>query len=106
MTAYHKIRSIELTGGFLLGVKLELDETHRATKWLAKWVAEQSLPRTSAVLARQCGFDERSVRCIFTRHVDHLEKTVAFVIARHFGIDEVHSSGGCGKSLWASKDTR
>lgn len=63
---------------------------HRATSRLVAWVATESLRHTFAHVARQSGFDERTVRRIFEGHVAQLEQTVRFVTPQWLGIDEVH----------------
>ena len=63
---------------------------HRATKRLVAWVAKESLRHTFAHVARQSGFDERTVRRVFEAHVEDLERTVRFVTPEWLGIDEVH----------------
>lgn len=68
----------------------DMDETHKATKRLVSWIAEESLRESFAHVARQSGFDERTVRRIFDEHVEHLERTVKFVTPEWLGIDEVH----------------
>jgi transposase len=63
---------------------------HRATQRLVKFVAENAMRYTFARVARESGFDERSVRRIFEDHIRELEGRVRFETPFWLGIDEVH----------------
>lgn len=68
----------------------DMHEHHRATRRLVGWVQTESMRHTFAHVARQSGFDERTVRRIFEEHAEHLRETVRFATPTWLGIDEVH----------------
>lgn len=68
----------------------DMDEAHRMTKRLLRFVQAESLRITFAEVARQCGLDEKTVRDIFKTHTAQLEKTHTFVTPAVLGIDELH----------------
>jgi transposase len=67
-----------------------MDEDHRMTKRLLRFVQAESLRITFAEVARQCGLDEKTVRDIFKAHTAQLEKTHTFATPAVLGIDELH----------------
>ena len=68
----------------------DMDDTHRATERLVKWVQTESMRHTFAYVARLSGFDERTVRRIFEDEVKRKEYLVGFATPEWLGIDEVH----------------
>lgn len=68
----------------------DMDEAHRMTKRLLRFVQSESLRITFTEVARQCGLDEKTVRDIFKAHTAQLEKTHTFVTPAVLGIDELH----------------
>lgn len=71
----------------------DMDEDHRMTKRLLRFVQAESLRITFTEVAHQCGLDEKTVRDIFKAHVAELEKTHTFVTPTVLGIDELHLLG-------------
>lgn len=57
----------------------DMDEDHRMSKRLLRFVQSESLRITFSEVARQCGLDEKTVRDIFKTHTAQLAKTHTFV---------------------------
>jgi transposase len=68
----------------------DMDEEHRITKRLLRFVQSESLRITFAEVARQCGLDEKTVRDIFKAHTAQLAKTYQVLTPAVLGIDELH----------------
>lgn len=68
----------------------EIDEDHRATVRLVKFVKKTSLSRTFASVGREVDMDEKTVRLLFQEHVEELEKNYHPETPEWLGIDEIH----------------
>ncbi len=68
----------------------DMDEDHRMSKRLLRFVQSESIRTTFLEVARQCGLDEKTVRDIFKAHTAQLAKTHKFVTPAVLGIDELH----------------
>lgn len=71
----------------------DMDEDHRMTKRLLRFVQAESLRITFTEVAHQCGLDEKTVRLIFKEYTTELAKTYEFVTPTVLGIDELFLIG-------------
>ncbi len=67
-----------------------MHDSHRATSRLVRYIEHESMRRTFASVAEDTGVDEKTIRSVFKRHADHLDKTVRFELPQWMGIDEIH----------------
>lgn len=67
-----------------------IHEHHHATNRLIHFVERESMRRTFAGVAEEVGIDEKTVRSIFTRYSEGLDRTVRFELPQWMGIDEIH----------------
>lgn len=70
-----------------------VDERRFATSRLVHYIQQQSLTRTFAVIALECGLDEKSIRNLFHDYVGELERTVQIPTPAIMGMDELHLLG-------------
>ena len=71
----------------------DMNEGHRMTKRLLRFVQAESLRITFTEVAHQCGLDEKTVRLIFKEYTAELAKTYDFVTPSVLGIDELYLIG-------------
>lgn len=67
-----------------------MHEHHRATVRLIRYIEHESMRRTFASVAADTGVDEKTIRSIFKRSAEELDKTVRFELPQWMGIDEIH----------------
>lgn len=68
----------------------DMDEKRSVTRRLLTYIQEQSLRRTFVSISHEVGLDEKTVRNIFSDHVDLLDKSRKYETPEVLGIDEVH----------------
>lgn len=73
-----------------------MHEQRRATARLIDYVQEKSISNSFASVADEVGMDEKTIREIFTNHVNRLDQEVHFETPETLGIDEVKLSGKFG----------
>lgn len=70
-----------------------VDERRFATLRLVRYIQQQSLTRTFAAIALECGLDEKSIRNLFHDYVEELERSVQIATPVIMGMDELHLLG-------------
>lgn len=68
----------------------DINDAHRATNRLVKYIEHRALIRTCTSVADDVGLTEATVRNILKAHIKELEKKYRFETPRILGIDEVH----------------
>lgn len=71
----------------------DVHDTFAMTERLVSWIEEQSLQRPFTHIASEIGVDEKTIRNIFNRYVERLDRFIRFETPRLMGIDELHLMG-------------
>lgn len=71
----------------------DMDDSHRATKRLVKYIQEQALEKPFLEVADDIGVDEKTIRRIFKEYAEEFFNHYHRVIPNWVGFDEIHLHG-------------
>ena len=71
----------------------DIDAKRKASVRFIKYIEQESMKKTFALLARQAGVDEKTIKHIFEDYVERLGKTVRFETPEFLGINELKIIG-------------
>jgi transposase len=71
----------------------DIDAKRKASVRFIKYIEQESMKKTFALLSREAGIDEKTIKHIFKDYVERLGKTVRFETPEFLGIDELKIIG-------------
>jgi len=71
----------------------DIDPKRKASTRFVKYIEQECMTKTFALLARETGIDEKTIKNIFEDYVGRLEKEVKFETPEFLGIDELKIIG-------------
>lgn len=71
----------------------DIDSKRKASVRFIKYIEQESMKKTFALLSREAGIDEKTIKHIFEDYVERLGKTVRFETPEFLGIDELKIIG-------------
>ncbi len=71
----------------------DIDAKRKASVRFIKYIEQESMKKTFALLSREAGIDEKTIKHIFEDYVERLGKTVRFETPEFLGIDELKIIG-------------
>lgn len=71
----------------------DIDAKRKASVRFIKYIEQESMKKTFALLSREAGVDEKTIKHIFEDYVERLGKTVRFETPEFLGIDELKIIG-------------
>lgn len=71
----------------------DVDDRHRATKRLVKYIEQRSIEHPCTHVAEDVGLDEKTIRNILNKYIEGLEKQYSFETPAILGVDELHLNG-------------